>query len=123
MAQVGLSAQEEVGVKFADFLDAVSRLPKMKRSPQGARGKIPTDTLLLANANGISVETPAIASVVRSDGVWAVNISVDARRLFDACVAFKEHGGAPDVVSLSVKNQKLWFRFRTTESALPAFPA
>ena len=115
--------QNPVKVRFDQFSGVVSRLPKMKRAPRGAKGNIPTDTLLLANSAGIGVETPAFSSVVRTNLPWSVNLSVDARRLSDACSNFKAHGADADEMEIWVADRALWLRCGGIALTLPATAA
>ncbi len=111
-----------VEVSAADFRTAAGRLPKMKRAPAGARSSMPRDTILSPGDNGITVETPVVASLVPSKPVWQITASVDARRLLAVCDSFKKIGAyksPADTFLLSVQDGELRVKFRTTTLSIP----
>ena len=71
-----------VRVDSKSFLEAVSKLPKMKRSPRGGRGAIPNDTIITPGPDGdMFIETPVVGTLVHAGGTWAEHISLDAQLL------------------------------------------
>lgn len=115
-------AHPPVEVNAIDFRDAVSRLPKMKRGPVGASGKIPRDTILLPDSNGMMVETPVMSSLVATSRPWRVVVSVDARLLLDTCEKFKRIGAyktASDVLEISLEGRSMRVKYKTTTLVIP----
>lgn len=114
--------QAPVDVGAAELRAAAARLPRMKRAPAGARGQMPRDTILSPDADGMTVETPMVSSLVPSRPAWQVVVSVDAWRLLEVCDRFKSIGAyksPDDVFRLSVRDGELRVAFRTTTVSLP----
>jgi hypothetical protein len=111
--------QLPIFVNFDEFKTAVEQIPKMKRSPAGARGVIPTDTILTPDDAGVVVETPAIGTFVHGSAPWKVTVSVDARKLIELCERIKKIGATGNQIELSLKERDLWFRYNTTKFSLP----
>lgn len=113
---------DELHVSALDFIDAITRLPKMKRAPAGARGNIPKDTQLLPDADGVNVSTPVMSTLVLGDQAWRDSISVDASQLSKLSVTLKKLGASrkTDQVSLSFNDGKLLVRFETTTLSIQA---
>jgi hypothetical protein len=115
-------AHPPVEVSTREFLEAVSKLPQMRRAPAGARGSIPKDTLLSPSPVGIMVETPVMGSLVNASGPWRVQISADARKLLDVCERFKKLDAYKDPKSLfavSVADGELRVKYKTTTVGTP----
>lgn len=115
-------AHPPIIVSALEFRDAVAKIPTMRRAPAGAKGSIPKDTILAPDAAGVMVETPVMSSVVAASAPWRLRISVDARRLVEVCVKFKEIGALKskdDVFDLSVEAGLLKIKFRTTALTIP----
>ena len=73
-----------VKVESVEFLDAVSMVSRMKRSPWGGSSSMPKDTLISpAGADTITIETPAVSTLIKSEGAWDLTISVDARLIHE----------------------------------------
>lgn len=77
-------------VDLAEFDAAVRKMTVMKRAPRGARGTIPSDTLLSADPNGIFVETPVMSTLVLGSPGWPKTVSVNARKLVGLCDTIKK---------------------------------
>lgn len=56
--------EHPITVSFDEFFDAAKRVTKMKRAPWVAQGNTPSDTLLLADKGGVTVETSVVATLV-----------------------------------------------------------
>jgi hypothetical protein len=108
-----------VRVPFDDFVFAVSQLARMKRVPRGSTGNIPTDTLLSAHENGIMVETSIVSSLVNADRPWALNLSVDAKKLTEVCETLRKLGAVGQTIHVAVDGGKLNLKFRTTTISIP----
>lgn len=113
----------EIEVSALDFVDAVCKLPAMKRGPRGAHGKIPKDTLLSPDPEGVFVQTPVMSSLVLGTREWTSEVSVDAWRLADLTKTLKKLGATrkTDKLGISVKDKELRTRFNTTTLHLPAY--
>jgi hypothetical protein len=114
-----MPTQSPIFVNFDEFKTAVEQIPKMKRSPAGAKGVIPTDTILTPDHAGVVVETPAIETFVHGSGPWKVSVSVDARKLIELCDRIKKIGATGNQIELSLKERDLWIRYNTTKFSLP----
>lgn len=122
MAKEPVLAHPPVEVNANDFYDAVSKIPKMKRGPVGAKGKIPKDTVLNPHEGGIMVETPVMGSLVWASKPWRVVASVDARKLLDLCERYKKLGvfkEAKPMFLVSVADGELRVKFKTTTIGIP----
>lgn len=109
----------QVAVGFDDFAEAASLVPKLRRAPRGAKGLIPTDTLLSADPEGIVVETAAVSSLVKADKAWMFNASVDSRRLLEVCKTLKSLGANGETIKVDIQERQLWLTFRTTKICIP----
>jgi hypothetical protein len=109
-------------VKFDEFSDAASRVPKMKRSPAGSRASLPSTTLLLSHSEGVTVETAAVASLVQGSRAWTHDIAVDARRLIAICDGFRKLGAKGAEIELAIQGRNLAVTFRTTTVSIPTYP-
>jgi hypothetical protein len=114
-----MATDDGVRVSFDDFVFAVSQLPRMKRAPRGSTGNIPTDTLLSAHENGIMVETSIVSSLVHADRPWALNLSIDAKKLVEVCETFRKLGAVGQTIDVAVDGRKLNMKFRTTTVSIP----
>jgi hypothetical protein len=115
-------AHPPVEVNANDFYDAVSRLPKMRRGPAGAKGNMPKDTMLTPHEGGIMVETPVMGSLVHASKPWRVVASVDARKLLDLCDRYKKLGAFKEpkpIFLISVADGELRVKFKTTTAGIP----
>ncbi|MCE9524319.1 MAG: hypothetical protein K8S25_18010 [Alphaproteobacteria bacterium] len=109
-------------VRFDDFADAALRIIRMRRAPAGARGSIPNTTLLLADKQGISVDTGALTSLVLSDRPWTRNVAVDARQLIAVCGKLKKLGAEGEEIEISLDGRNLLMKFRSTGISIPSYP-
>ena len=119
MSATDLLSHPPVRVPAADFRDAAARLPGA-RQPRGS--VVPRDTILQPHGDGVSVETPVVASVVATSAPWRVMVAVDARRLLDVCNQFRKIGAlkhADDEFEISVVNGQFKIKFGTTAVSLP----
>lgn len=114
-----MTTQSPILVKFDDFKVAVEQIPKMKRSPAGAKGVIPTDTILSPDHGGIVVDTPVVGTFVEASGPWTITASVDARKLIELCERIKKLGATGQKIEISNIERDLWLRFNTTKFSIP----
>lgn len=108
-----------VKVSAKAFRDAASQLPGARR-PRGSA--IPKDTILQPDRNGVSVETPVMASVVHTTAPWRVTVSIDAKRLLEVCAGFRKIGAfrsVGDEFELSVVAGQLRVKFQTSAVSIP----
>ncbi len=112
-------SQSPILVDFDKFKFAAEQIPLMKRAPAGAKGLIPTDTLLSPVHAGVIIETPTISTFVEGSGSWIVTVSVDARKLIDLCQRIKKIGATGNEIELFTKERDLWIKFNTTKFSIP----
>lgn len=108
----------EIEVSFDELLTAASKLPKSFRAPAGSKATIPKDTELLADSEGVLVNTPVMGTIVHSNRGWKYNISVDAKKLVSLLKSIGSIGATGNIISLSVSDRELWIRFKKTRSSL-----
>jgi len=119
-------AHPPVEVVAAAFRDAVDKMPKMKRPPPGAKGFVPTDTILSPHPGGMMIETPVMGTLVPTSTPWLVLVSVDARRLADLCKrlakigAFKESDAT---LWISVGDGELRVKAGSSTAGIPHWPS
>lgn len=108
----------EVEVSFDAFLVAASKIPKSFRAPAGSRAEIPKDTELLADDEGILVNTPVMGTLVRTNDLWKYNVSVDARKLVNLLQYVSSIGAKGNNIYISVNNRDFWIRLNKTRCLL-----
>ena len=114
----------KVIVDSISFLEAVSHVPKMKRGPRGGRGHIPKDTLISpAGDYCLSVETPAVSTLVKTEGVWDIKISIDAALLHNkTSKLLNTKKGIPNIGTLQLFMSDGMLHIKgLTEFSLPLF--
>lgn len=105
-----MSKQSPVDVDLEAFCQAAQQIPKMRRSPAGSQGRVPKDTVISPCADGLSVDTPVMSTVVQCRRKWRRQIAVDARRLLQICEIFLEariSTDVPSTLTLSVRSNSL----------------
>lgn len=114
--------QRRIEIDLEAFCTAAMRIPKMRRSPAGARGKVPKDTILTPCTEGLSVDTPAASTIVKSGRKWHNPVAVDALRLSKICKQYMDARVSSDVawpIYLSVKSSGLVLSDGSLEVILP----
>jgi len=115
-----MSFQTPIEVNFNEFYNAVAQLPGMKRAPGGKKGgHIPTDTLLTKDREGLMVETSVISTYVPANKPWKIQVSVDAKLLLERCKTLKQIGAENELIEISLKENNLLLKFKTTTFSLP----
>ena len=115
-------AVSKITVDSAQFLEAVSKVPKMKRAPRGSKSSIPKDTIISGTRNGeLLVETPVASTVIHIGGAWSGEASLNALGLFEIVKALlSPKKGVPNTEKLElwVSGERLFVR-GLTEVSLP----
>ena len=115
-----MTSQSPIEVDFNEFYKAAAQLPGMKRAPGGKKGgHIPTDTLLTKDREGLMVETSVISTYVPANKPWKIQVSVDAKLLFERCKTLKLIGAENEMIEIGVKEKELLIKFKTTAFSLP----
>jgi len=109
-------------VSAFEFLNAVSKIAKMKRSPNGSRKKAPRDAIISSDKKGkLSVDTPIMTSTIDYSGTWSGEISLDARLLFEKTNALlRPKKGEPNIEKIHIWKTEgsLWIK-GLTEISIP----
>ena len=115
-----MSFQSSIEVSFDEFYIAAAQLPDMKRVPGGKKGgHIPSDTLLTKDREGLMVETSVISTYVPANKPWKIQVSVDAKLLLERCKILKQIGAENELIEISLKENNLLLKFKTTTFSLP----
>ncbi len=83
-------------VSLKELLEAAGKLPKMKRSPNGSRGKIPKTTELTVATGTLLISTPVIETEIKASNTYVGKMAVDSFRLLEVLRVLERTDGAHD---------------------------
>ncbi len=83
-------------VDLLELIDAVSKMPKMKRSPAGARGKIAKTTDLIVSTGKMLVVTPVMETEIVATHTIPGAVEVNSYMLIDTLKALSKVDAAND---------------------------